>query len=180
VASKYKLRVSEDRAGVVEFFAVVGVVAIIGLGVWVWRSPYSSWLTSTPTSTVTVQTSGAAGAAIDGTNTYVQQIGQRDWPALWAAQTPGYHTRFSRAEMESWWGRDVKAVRIWPGRQPTVARTDSGRTWVLVPLEYFRLSDGQLVHQYVYWAFTKQGNQIDEGRSGCITTTVSCKALPLN
>ena len=180
MASKFKLRVSEDRAGVTEFLAFVGAVAIIGFGVWFWRSPHSSWLKSVLTSSAAVQTPKAAGTAIDGANTYVQQIGRRDWPALWAAQTSGYHAQFSRAEMENWWGRDVKAVRMWPGRQPTVARTDARRTWVLVPLEYVRLSDGRLVHQYVYWAFTKKSNRIDEGRSGCATTTVSCEAAPLS
>jgi hypothetical protein len=167
--------------GIVEFFAVVGVVAFILFGIWLWRSPNNSWLKPTPTSSpVAVQAPGAAGVAIVGANAYVREIGQRNWPALWAAQTSLYHAEFSRGMMEKWWGQDVKAVRIWPGRQPTVAKADSRHTWVLVPLEYVRLSDRQLVHQYVYWAFTKQGNQIDEGRSGCITTTVSCKAAPLS
>jgi hypothetical protein len=82
--------------------------------------------------------------------------------------------------MEHWWGQDVTGVRMWPGQRPRVAKTDSVHTWVLVPLEYVRISDDRLVYQYVYWAFTKQGNQIDEGRSGCITTAVSRNAEPLH
>lgn len=171
-------RGSRQFQGLIALVAVVAIAVAFAVGIWM--SSSSSGSKPIPQeSLAAAPETNASAAAIDGANTYVQNIGERDWQALWAAQTPRYHTKSSRAEMEKWWGQDVTAVRMWPGRQPTVAGTDSSYTWVLIPLEYVRVSDGQRIHQLVYWAFTRQGNQIDEGRKGCTTTTDSCEAAPL-
>jgi hypothetical protein len=178
VAEYYKVRVSKGDDGVLKILAGVGVVALIALGSSLWDSPATSVLRS-PGTPGAVQTTGAVAAAVVGANTYVQNVGDRNWSALWAAQTARYHAKGTRAATERWWGHEATHARIWPGHQPTVARTDSRHTWVLVPLEYVR--GGRLVHQYVYWAFTKQGNQIDQDRLGgtCPSSAVSCAAIPL-
>jgi hypothetical protein len=70
-----------------------------------------------------VQTSGAAGAAIVGATAYVQQIGQKDWAAWWAAQTSVsprvgvQHVRTVKVSTDQAASCDSSCDNSWPTRR---------------------------------------------------------------